>query len=383
MMDLDRLKDEQPVYAIAAKWVRLRRRSSGKWTHGGPCPFCSDKPESKTATRFECNALAWTCAVCADGGDVIKLVMLHESLDFRGAIDWLGGAQQTDPAEEEKRRAAREERRRKHDEEGRFYREKKRRELYTMWCTALELPGTPAQEYLRLRGFSRLAPAFRLRCILNMPYYLVEDDAAQIIHRGPAMVAAILRPDGVFGGLHFTYIDLSRPKGKIELRHPETGELLEAKIARGSKQGGHAVLTSPPEPTQMILGEGIEKTGAVWLALDTVGRDLSRTAFWVALDLGNLAGRSSASVPHPTRRTKQDRVQRVPGPTPDFTAPAIAIPDSITDLVLLGDSTSDAFDTQCAMARGAVRYARKGRRVRCAWAPPGVDFDDMIRGVAA
>jgi hypothetical protein len=59
---------------------------------------------------------------------------------------------------------------------------------------------------------------------------------------------------------------------------------------------------------------------------------------------------------------------------PDFDKPGIAIPDSVTELVLLGDTTSDAFTTQLAMCRAAARYARPGPTVRVAWAPAGADF---------
>jgi hypothetical protein len=390
MMDLDKLKEEHPVYEVAGKWVALRakkghNRNGLAWTHMGACPMCSGTTDSRTATRFQCNALHWSCAVCSDGGDVIKLVGLYNWGDgsdktFRPAIDWLGGAQQVDPEQEERRKKEREERRLKLENDQKYYREKRRRRLYQVYDHALSLPGTPAEAYLRLRGLTRLPHGAKLRCVLDMPYFDGEDDDknAKIIHRGPAMVAAITRPDGVFGGLHITWIDLTKPKGKVELYDAE-GELLEAKKARGSKSGGHVVLWGPPEPTQLILGEGLEKTGAVWLSYAETGRDLTRTAFWVALDLGNLAGRAAATVAHPTRRTEHNRPERVPGPVPDLEAPAIAIPDSVEDLVLLGDTTSDPFLTKCAMARAHARYVRPGRRrVRCAWPPDGIDYDEMV-----
>jgi hypothetical protein len=68
---------------------------------------------------------------------------------------------------------------------------------------------------------------------------------------------------------------------------------------------------------------------------------------------------------------------------PDLDAPAIVIPDSVEDLVLLGDSTSDEFTTRLAMCRAAARYAAPGRRVRVAWAPAGLDFDDLWRLAAS
>ena len=50
-----------------------------------------------------------------------------------------------------------------------------------------------------------------------------------------------------------------------------------------------------------------------------------------------------------------NRPQRVAGPEPDLNQPGIAIPDSVRDLVLLGDGDSDRFLTQCFIARAAKR----------------------------
>jgi hypothetical protein len=97
------------------------------------------------------------------------------------------------------------------------------------------------------------------------------------------------------------------------------------------------------------------------------------------MNLGNLGGKHAGLVPHPSLTTPSGRVARVPGPDPDPTAPAIEIPDSVERLVLLGDSTSDRFSTECVIARAAARYRRPGRDVVAAWPPAGKDFDDMLR----
>jgi len=39
----------------------------------------------------------WVCAACSDGGDVIRLVEKALGLDFKGAVEWLGGIRQIDP----------------------------------------------------------------------------------------------------------------------------------------------------------------------------------------------------------------------------------------------------------------------------------------------
>jgi len=84
------LKERNPVDVVASQWVALRTRRRGKYI--GPCPLCSEDPQSRSAMRFECDSDKFVCAVCREGGDVIKLVMKREGVDFKTALDRLGGA---------------------------------------------------------------------------------------------------------------------------------------------------------------------------------------------------------------------------------------------------------------------------------------------------
>jgi hypothetical protein len=374
---LNQLKAAHPVDVIAGEWVHLRRQGRKL---AGPCPICSRDGQAKDDKRFVVfeDRESWGCAACGGGGDVIALVRGREGLDFLAAIEWLGGAREVDPETAKQREREREQRRLEHERRENTFRERERRVCWGIWSEAVPIAGSTAEAYLRLRGLTRLPERAQLRCIEDMPYYLTGDDRAEIIHRGPAMAAAIVGPTGLFAGIHLTYIDLATPKGKVELRHPATGEPLDAKKSRGSKAGGHVVLTAPAFPEELVTGEGIETTAAVWLALTESGRDLSRTAFWPALDLGNLAGAAAESVPHPILKDEGGRPRRFPGPVPDLARPALAIPDSVKRLVLLGDGDSEPFMTRCALARAGVRYAREGRSVRVAWAPDGNDFGDLV-----
>jgi hypothetical protein len=190
------------------------------------------------------------------------------------------------------------------------------------------------------------------------------------------MLAAIVR-DGRFAGVHFTYITADGQKARI--LHP-AGEVMSAKKVRGFKQGGAIELVRGEQPRRLIVGEGIETVLSVWQALARIGRVLSRTAFWSSVDLGNLGGAALESLPHPVLKSARGGPRIVPGPVPDLEAPAIAVPDSVEDLVLLGDGDSDRFLTECSLKRAARRYARGGRTVRIAWADEGRDFNDMLRG---
>ena len=203
------------------------------------------------------------------------------------------------------------------------------------------------------------------------------------------MVAPIVRA-GRFAGIHQTWIDLSDPDGKARVPD-ETGELLPAKKIRGSKRGGVVQLGRPPaELHRLYLGEGIETVLSVRQALMHLAPHLAEDAlFAAAVDLGNLAGKAARSLPHPTLKV-QDKVgravpKRVAGPVPDAEAPAIALPEGLRELVLLGDGDSEPVMTSFAMERARARFARADENlvVAVAMARDGQDFNTLLRERAA
>jgi hypothetical protein len=255
-----------------------------------------------------------------------------------------------------------------------------------MWQSAIRFAGTPVEDYLALRGV-RAPESAALRFLADARLYASGTKDAEVVHVGPAMLAAIIGPYGRFAGLHITWIDLAQPDGKTLVADPETGELLPAKKVRGSKTGGRIELARVTEPTRLIIGEGIETVLSVYVDMLEKGRDLSRTAFWSSVDLGNLGGRAIATVSHPTQRITdklgRERVQKVPGPDPDFDSQGIPIPDSVIDVVTLGDSDSDRFLTEMAHRRAARRWWREGRSIRAAFPPAGKDFNNLRRECVA
>lgn len=390
--ELDDIKARNPVADIAARYVKLRRLGRRLV---GPCPLCGGRPSS---VRFEVldDGQAWGCGACNSGGDVIRLVEKVEGVDFKTAIDRLGGVASIDAARVEKLVAERDKKRQAREAAAAKYREAERKRLWKDWQSALPIHETPAARYLAGRGLALPEPCPGLRYLPSAPYFHGQDvdthgrASPHVMHRGPAMLAAFIRPDGHFGGLHMTWLDASDPPRKIELVDPESGEILPAKKMRGSKTGA-SILVAPaaiaPEQLErsegavikrLIIGEGIETVLAVWTAFAAVGRPLQETAFWAAGDLGNLAGRAIETVPHPTLKRPDGRAQRVPGPVPDPDDVGLAIPDSVTELILLGDGDSEPVLTQYATTRGARRYARDGRDIRVAFAPAGCDFNDIL-----
>lgn len=371
---------------LARRGIALKRAGS---EFVGPCPVCGGRD------RFGVHARKgiWHCRGAGRGGDAIALVQYLDGADFLAACETLTGrappqgegtrASAADLAAREEARRAKEA---EHERAAEQYREAERRRLWRLWLHCQPFTGSPAEAYLAGRGIPN--PRSRaLRFHPDQPYFHGEvNDQPRVLHRGPAMVAAITGPDGHFSGLHLTWIDLAEPKGKVRLQDPETGEDLPAKKMRGSKQGGSIVLVPARGPARTIYaGEGNETVLSVWAAL-ACAVDLSEAAFVCAGDLGNLAGRAVETVPHPTLKRADKaghlRAVRVPGPDPDFTSKAMPVPADCTDLALLGDGDSEPFLTEMAMARACRRHAAPGRTVRPVWAPEGMDFNDLLRAPA-
>lgn len=388
---IDDIKSRNPVDGFAAKYVTLRK--SGR-NMIGPCPICSGESSSRTATRFECDNDGWVCAVCEDGGDVIRLAArvlgLDPERDFVRVVQHLGGGRLI--PEDEQRRIDDERKRRESERarESAKYREKERERAWRRWQFAQNITESQAETYLHRRHALAADMAVpygaHLRFDPRAPYFVWNPDKKEFvkIYEGPAMLAAITRGDGTFAGVHTTWIDLSRaPKFKGEIINPFTGEIEPTKKIRGSKRGNKIELARCSQPRRLILGEGIEKVLAVWSALVMADDDLREIAAWSSIDLGNLGGPAVANVPHPEIKTPSGRSKMVPGPDPDWSEKGIEIPACVDDLILLGDSTSDKFLTDCAMTRAAARAARPGRTVRIVWAPADMDFDEIMGSAAA
>jgi hypothetical protein len=396
---LQAIRDRYPVDQVASQTVTLRRRRQGArgTEYIGPCPVCSDDAASRTATRFECDSESWKCAVCHEGGDVIALIMKRDGVDFRGAVDRLGGAGEVEITPEI---AAREGRRgylkglthppaeylpaiaaawregwQKQQRTAAYAdhaRERERTRLYGFWREAVPVEVAEGlYQYFKARGLGRPPARCRLGWHPAMPYFADgREDRPLLIHRGPAMLAPILSaPGGRFEGLHITWLDPAQPKGKAVIVHPDTGEVMPAKKVRGSKAGHYIDLGGArmADATRMIAGEGIETVLAVHTDLQRAQRIDAGTWFCSAIDLGNLAGRATGTVAHTKLKTATGRAQRVPGPTSLLTSPAMPVPDNITELVLLGDGDSDPELTHNALHRAADRHARDGRRIAVVW----------------
>ncbi len=368
----------------------------------GPCPVCGGKDRFGVNLRKQ----VFLCRSAGKGGDVIALQQYLDGCDFLQACETLTGRpppgrdaaetweerQVREKALAERAQAARAEEAQRERAELDF-RERERLACFRLWRRGVPIAGTAAEAYLALRAIAAPADA-HLRFSAEHPYFgsprpgQTGRQEFPVIHRGPALLAAILGPTGRFAGLHATWIDLEQADGKARLVDAETGEVLPARKARGSTKGGRIELVRRPAPKRLFLGEGRETVLAAWCELRDQAPELAaESAFWSAIDLGNLGGRAFASVPHPTDilvdKAGRERPRMVPGPDPDPAWPAIPIPDCVEQLFLLGDGDSDSFATRCALQRAATRYARPWRTVHGLMAPPGEDWNDVRRRRAA
>lgn len=342
---------------LARQFGATLRRSGRKWI--GSCPLCGGGAK---ATRFEADRAGWVCAACSSGGDAIALVRAAKGCDFRAAVEALGGPRVLSEAERDRlarERAAREETAARAQAE---YRAAEIERCRAIWRTAAVGDLSEVAAYLAGRGIDMPQPFFG-RSAAVMPYFHGEtiDEAGRrsprVVHRGPAMLAALVSPAGAFCGLHITWIDPARPGKKAAIFDPETGDPLPAKKMRGSALGSHIRLSKCERPVRVFLGEGIETVLSARMFLRRAGRLRETDAFWAAGSLGNLGGPHAGTIAHPSLTTATGRPQRAPSATPAFDKPSIPLPDSVEEVVLLGDGDSDPFTTRLALERAVARYS--------------------------
>lgn len=393
---VQRAKDGAFERAVAlCGFVPARGLNRGR-DHAGPCPACGGRD------RFSVNysKRKYNCRGCgARGADALNLALVGDHLSFIDACEALSGEPRpaSVAAETEAQRAERAARRAAHDKaaaedaarraaEAEEWRRRAIQSARKIWARG-RAPSRIVPAYLAARGCDLPASAM-LREIDDLAFVHGETpdetgrSMARVIHRGPAMLAAIVDNAGEFIGLHRTFLAADW-SGKAVVVDPDTGELPKAKKSLGSTHGGHIVLRDGgPAPRRLFIGEGIETVLSVATALRRLGQLRRDDAFWTSIDLGNLGGPHAGTIRHPSLKTPKGRPQTLPGPEPLFDAPAMALPDSLDALVLLGDGDSERFLTETTLERAARRYARPGLFIARAMAPEGRDFNDVLRATA-
>ncbi|AXS40985.1 CHC2 zinc finger domain-containing protein [Breoghania sp. L-A4] len=361
--------------------------------HWACCPFHAERTAS---FHVDDRRGTYKCFGCGAAGDGITYLMERHGLSFVGAVELLGGradAPPPDPEDEARRQADRAALQVASDKAENAFREEERRKAYRIWKAGRGFVTSPGNLlYFHGRGLTAPEDA-PLRYLHECPYWLPplkKGERPVLIYSGPAMLAAITGPDGRFLGVHMTWFDKDRPGAKLSLAHPVTGEDLPAKKIRGSKKRGWILLHDPRRYGQafqrLVIGEGIETVRSVWQAeLRVRGQArLATTGYAASVDLQHLGGKAVATVKHPTMTvttsTGQVRASRVPGPEPHPNDErALMLPETIVEVMMLGDGDSDRFTAEQVHLRAAKRWMQPGRRIRSAWADDDEDFNDPLR----
>lgn len=326
----------------------------------GPCPRCGGRD------RFSINMKegVYNCRSCG-GGDPLQLAMMVLDCGFMQAVEHLEGSreQEIDPAELERRRARREAEERRRREDAERYRQWSIEQAREIWKSARHWRGTAAEEYLRRRGLDITALARPFACFRFLPahpYVKKIGRSNRRLHVGPALISAIQDPAGRLAAVHQTFIDLDRPKGKAEIRHPDTGEALPAKLVKGSKKGGAIRLTGTACLGALVMGEGIETTLTALAAGAVPG-----ASYWAGVDLGNMGGKQTGR--NSGRPDLSDERAFLP-------------PRDVGRLVFIQDADSDPAMTRAKLLAGIRRakHANPALRGAIVAAAPGGDLNDMI-----
>jgi hypothetical protein len=166
--------------------------------------------------------------VCPDGGDVIRLVEKAEGCDFLAAIERLGGRATIDPA------AAKNCSRNASAKAPGAGKDRGRLSRGRAQAAVADVEGRDRGSTARRSPLSRrprpaaagALPGPALSAVGAVLARRVVDSSGPQARRadppGPAMLAAFIRPDGKFGGLHMTWLTTDDvPPGKAEIIDPD------------------------------------------------------------------------------------------------------------------------------------------------------------------
>ena len=352
--------------------IKDLRPASGELV--GPCPRCGGDD------RFSVNpqrGVFYCRKECGPHckGDLIALVRFVLDKSFPDALEWLvGPRQELSPAERrEIERKAEANRQARAEAEARA-----RREAIAaarkIWMRSTDAEGSLVRDYLAHRAITKQLLPVMPRCMRFMadcPYTVPDEERRghyRVVHRGPAMIAAVQGPQNILTAVHRTWIDLDQPSGKAVITDP-LGRLtdLPAKKVLGSKKGGAIRLCSPLNATTLVMGEGIETT----LSGRISEQHRSVSAFWAGVDLGNMAG----------RRKLGEGLKYAGIPDLDDDE-AFVPPAQITRLIFIQDGDSDPKLTRAKLQAGLRRamFKRPGLTGAIVFPGEGLDLNDVLRG---
>ncbi len=220
----------------------------------------------------------------------------------------------------------------------------RRRAAQAMWLAAeASIAGTPVSAYLRGRGIDLAQLGRQPRSLRYAPALYNRETGRKL----PAMVAAIVAPDGAHLATHRAWLapDAAGVWRKAALRNP--------KMTLGGFAGGtirlwrgasSKPLAAAPESDTVVIAEGIETGLSVAVACPEL-------RVLCAVSLGNLA--------------------------------RLALPPNVLDIIVAADNDAGNPAAERLLDHAVSRLLAEGRSVRIARSSVGSDFNDALQGVAA
>jgi hypothetical protein len=368
-------------------------KKSGTAEFEGPCPMCGGTDRfSVNIKKRICN-----CRKCGLKGNVIDFVEGMTGGSFNEAVERITGRPRPDrsrdeteedrearlakhaerQAELERRKAEQrqiEAAKKEHDEEA----------IDDIIKRALDLDDPRAargKAYLQARALtSHKRLIGDIKYVAALDYFGAQDNGVREIVRLetlPAIVAKIRDQHGTVIGLSQVYLDPVEPKKWKPTGSPTNSP----RKIKGQKKHGMIFLGRIGE--RLAIGEGWE-TALAWDQLrgmgffgDTLaGEDIALRA---AVDLGNLAGGATGSVPHPFLKDANGKPRQIANGVPDPDAPGWVVPEGVTEVFLIADYDSEIFFTATKMAVAARRIMDKGIKAHVHFPPtPGLDWNDLL-----
>lgn len=382
---LEALRDEA-LRTSCISWALQKRWKLGPGIdRAGPCPICGGTDRFAIHTKKN----TFNCRQCGIKGEgVIDLVVKTENVEFVRACEIVTGRSALEPIDEATAEANR--RRNEAEAAAREKTEEQRRQdaieraqkiCRRGWPVDWDDPASPVVAYLAQRGITFGEwPRPKLGFIRTHPWVEKQGSLWVTVHEGPAMIAAIRRPDGTVGAVHQTWLDPMQPNGKLALSPDTEGRERPSKKVIGSKKGGAIRLFTmggAQRAKRIVMGEGIETT------LTALAHNFEpETAYWAGVDLGNMAGRAARAETGGQLWDQPDLDDR------DCFLP----PDWCEELVYLCDSDEASNHTEDKVIRGLRRAlllreaARQEnpelRPLTVSYVPPigdGQDLNDLVR----
>ena len=342
--------------------ARLKKVATNEFA--GACPSCGG------TDRFSVNSRKriFNCRGCGAKGSNVDLVVLAFGCAAVEAAEKVNGRPRPngsrDETEEERadrlaKNAQRQaEYQRREEEQRQIEAAKAKRDeeaIDAVLERALDLDNPLAahgQGYLQARN---LNPDKRLigdiKFVPDLDYWGArENGSGEIVRLAtlPAIVAIIRDVNGNKIGLSQVWLDWVEPRKWKPIGSPTNS----ARKIKGEKQ--HGMIFLGRRGVRLAVGEGWETClawdqlrGAGFFGDTLAGEDITIAA---AVDLGNLTGGATGSVPHPTFKDANGKPRQIANGIPDPNAPGWVVSEGVTEVWLLGDYDSEEFATAARMA---------------------------------